>query len=300
MASTFFTTTNTATTTEMRINGFDQIKALYSLVFEQKHAFKPQHISLYVFLINQNNRNMWVEWFKCPYDLAMAGACIGSKKTYYSCLNDLQDWGLLHYQKGSNEWKAPMIKLEVLKCTSTYTSSVPQSEPLPIPQGTPLPIPQGTPQPTPQGIPSIKHITSKEKRVKKTLMSEAKASDVSEGNQKYFEIALSFYQLFKINGDEKLKVNWTHLKKAKAEDCCNDIRLLIEVDKRTREELIKVFKFLQVDHFWMQNIRSTRKLREKFEELITKSTTNSNGRPSKLQERESAFIDEIERVAKGY
>ena len=117
-----------------RINGFDQIKAFYSLVFENKFPVKPQHISLYVFLINQNNRNNWVEWFKCPYDLAMAGACIGNKNTYYKCLDELQEWNLIKYQKGINNWKAPLIKLEVLKCTSTDTSTdtatVPQSEPL--------------------------------------------------------------------------------------------------------------------------------------------------------------------------
>lgn len=123
-----------------RIDGFRQIKALYSIVFSQKYEFTPHHISLYVFLINQNNRNEWVEWFKCPYDLAMAGACIGNKKTYYKCLNDLQEWGLLEYQKGVNEWKAPRIKLEVLKCTS----SVPQSVPLHTPLDTTLPTPLDT------------------------------------------------------------------------------------------------------------------------------------------------------------
>lgn len=127
---------------EYRINGFDQIKALYSIVFSQKHDFTPHHISLYVFLINQNNRNEWVEWFKCPYDLAMAGACIGNKKTYYKCLNDLQEWGLLEYKKGVNEWKAPKIKLEVLKCTSSVPQSVPLPEPLPTTLPEPLPTTQ--------------------------------------------------------------------------------------------------------------------------------------------------------------
>lgn len=117
----------------LRINGFDQIKFFYSIVFEQRYEIKPQHISLYIFFINQNNRNNWVEWFKCPYDLAMAGSCIGSKKTYYTCLHDLKEWGFIDYEKGTNEWKSPKIKVEVLKCTSAYTSSVPQGEPLPIP-----------------------------------------------------------------------------------------------------------------------------------------------------------------------
>lgn len=130
---------------EYRINGFEQIKAFYSWVFNNaKKRVTPQHISLYLFLINQNNRNGWVEWFKCPYDLGMAGACIGNKKTYYSCLSDLKEWELIQYEKGINEFKAPLIKIEVLKYTSVDTASVPQSEPLPIPLPTSLPIPLPT------------------------------------------------------------------------------------------------------------------------------------------------------------
>lgn len=132
----------------MRINGFDQIKAFYTLVFQQEYEFTPQHISLYVFLINQNNRNNWVEWFKCPFDLGMAGSCIGNKKTYYRCLNDLSEWGLLQYEKGSNNWKAPKIRLEVLKSTATETATVPQSEPLPLQVGVPLGEQVSTPLPT--------------------------------------------------------------------------------------------------------------------------------------------------------
>lgn len=112
----------------MRINGFEQIKAFYTLVFSQEYEFTPQHISLYVFLINQNNRNNWVEWFKCPFDLGMAGSCIGNKKTYYRCLHDLSDWNLLQYEQGINSWKAPKIRLEVLNRTTTETTTVPHSE----------------------------------------------------------------------------------------------------------------------------------------------------------------------------
>ena len=112
-----------------RINGFDQIKAFYSMVFDSQFDIKPQHVSLYCFLINQNNRNNWVEWFKCPFDLAMAGACIGSKRTYYKCLDDLQTWKLIQYKKGVNEWKAPRIKIIKMEVQKS-TTAIPQSEQL--------------------------------------------------------------------------------------------------------------------------------------------------------------------------
>lgn len=137
----------------MRINGFEQIKGFYSWVFSnQELNIKPQHISLYLFLVNQNNRNSWAEWFKVPFDLAMAGSCISSKKTYYNCLEDLAEWRLISYVKGANAYKSAVVKLEVLK----DTSSVPQSEPLLEPQVTPQPEPQLEPQLEPQGTHYIK------------------------------------------------------------------------------------------------------------------------------------------------
>jgi len=99
---------------EYRINGFEQIKAFYSWVFNNPDKIRPTHISLYLFLLNQNNRSNWVEWFKCPYDLAMQGACIGNNGTYYRCLDDLKSWELIDYQKGLNNYKAPLVKLFVL------------------------------------------------------------------------------------------------------------------------------------------------------------------------------------------
>jgi hypothetical protein len=117
----------------MRINGFNQIKAFYSWCFENQDKVKPHHVSLYMFLLNQNNRSNWIEWFKVPMDVGMAGSCISSKKTYYQCLNDLQSFSLLKYKKGANNWKAPQIKIEVLKDTSTVPQVDTQVVLLPIP-----------------------------------------------------------------------------------------------------------------------------------------------------------------------
>ena len=163
----------------MRINGFEQIKGFYSWVFNnQEKGIKPQHTSLYVFLINQNNRNSWAEWFKCPYDLAMAGSCISSKKTYYQCLKDLTDWKLIEYTPGLNNWKAPMIKIIPLK----DGLNVPQSEKVEVQISTstvPQPIQADVPQhiqaliqaATPQPIHNIKLVTSNFKLITDNLDS---------------------------------------------------------------------------------------------------------------------------------
>lgn len=117
---------------EYRINGFEQIKAFYSWVFNNPDKVRPTHISLYLFLLNQGNRANWVEWFKCPYDLAMQGSCIGNNGTYYKCLDELKKWKLIDYKKGLNNFKAPLIKLFVLYKSEQLTEqvTVPLSEQL--------------------------------------------------------------------------------------------------------------------------------------------------------------------------
>lgn len=119
-----------------RINIYEQISAFYSYVFEHQDKVHQSHVSLYMFLINQNNRANWSEWFKLPYDLAMAGACIGSKSTYYKCLNDLQEWKLIKYKKGLNDYKAPQIS--IVQLSKSVPLTVPLSEPLTVPLTVPL------------------------------------------------------------------------------------------------------------------------------------------------------------------
>lgn len=71
----------------------------------------------------------------------MTGSCIGNKKTYYSCVNDLVLWELIEYKKGANEWKAPVFKLTVLNRTSSGDSIVPLPAPLLDTQVVTLPTP---------------------------------------------------------------------------------------------------------------------------------------------------------------
>lgn len=109
---------------EYRINGFEQIKAFYSWVFNNPDKARPTHVSLYLFLLNQANRSNWAEWFKCPYDLAMQGACIGNNGTYYKCLDELKEWNLIDYHKGVNNYKAPLIHLFCLYESEQQTEQV--------------------------------------------------------------------------------------------------------------------------------------------------------------------------------
>lgn len=119
--------------TNYRINYFNQIKSFYSFIYNTDFEIRPVHISLYMFLLNQNNRSNWIEWFKCPYDLAMQGACINSKNTYYKCLDDLQSFNLIEYKKGINLYKSPKIKILEFTIPNTGTLTEPLTVQVTVP-----------------------------------------------------------------------------------------------------------------------------------------------------------------------
>ncbi len=132
-----------------RIDGFRQIEAFYEWVFNNPDKIRPTHVSLYLFLWNQANRSKWVEWFKCPYDLAMQGACIGNNGTYYRCLDELKKWGLIDYKKGINNFKAPLINLFQLYDSEQLTEhvTVPLCEQQTVQQPVQQPVQQYAQQP---------------------------------------------------------------------------------------------------------------------------------------------------------
>lgn len=89
-----------------------QSEAFFNWIMDnQDKDIRTHHISIYQFLHSQHQKQGFVEWFRCPFELAMAGAGIGSKKTYYKCLDDLTAWNLISYRKGVNEWRVSLFKI---------------------------------------------------------------------------------------------------------------------------------------------------------------------------------------------
>lgn len=107
------------------------------------------------------------------------------------------------------------------------------------------------------------------------LLSKLSVSDFIDGSdeQKYFKIAIAFVKVFKNNKKSLGDENYKHLNEAKFLPYVEPIRLLMKIDKRTKEEIETVFNYLKggESSFWKPNILSTTKLREKFEKLIIAS-----------------------------
>jgi DNA replication protein DnaD len=112
------------------------------------------------------------------------------------------------------------------------------------------------------------------KKYKNTLLSELTASDVEPKNVKYLEAAKSFFELFKNNLSEA-GASTVQIEKTKG-TWVDDIRLIIEADKYTVDDLRTVWQFLKTDSFWKKNIQSAATLRAQMSKL--KLQIHSNGK----------------------
>ncbi len=105
-----------------------------------------------------------------------------------------------------------------------------------------------------------------------TLLSKIEISDLEEDEKLFFEIAVAYQKLFIKNLQEK-KSPTKNQEKATFKNYVDPVRLMMQNDGVTKDQLTDVWKFLgsAAGEFWKPNILSTKKLREKFPQLILKA-----------------------------
>lgn len=99
-----------------------------------------------------------------------------------------------------------------------------------------------------------------DKKVKKDKTSSPK--QVYDEDSIPYKLALRFYQ--------NILVNDPDYKKPNLQNWANDVRLMMERDNRTEEQIIYLMDWCQNHSFWKSVVLSTSKLREKFGQLVIK------------------------------
>lgn len=113
----------------------------------------------------------------------------------------------------------------------------------------------------------------KKAEINKQLLAEAE--NIPEHLQKYYEIAVSFQKLF-YNNLKGIGGRVHNIENANFEKWVTPIRLMIESDKITVQQLREVWQFLQGHEFWRDKVQSTEKLRAKFDTLYSQLKANQN------------------------
>lgn len=249
------------------MNGYDLSRNWFNWCFENPELVRPIHSAIYFFAIEHCNRLGWKDKFGFPTSMAMEALGIKKWHTYINALNDLIEWKFIKLiEKSKNQYSSNII---------TIISASPKNGKALDKALSKHRAKQG--QSTGQSKVDIYKQETKNKKqynYNKILLSEIKISDLKEEHQYYFEIAISFYKLFEKNLMDA-GASTVNLKKAKG-TWVNDIRLILENDKYSKESLRDVFEFLQKDEFWKTNILSISKLRKQLDQLLLKIKQNGN------------------------
>lgn len=123
------------------------------------------------------------------------------------------------------------------------------------------------------------------KKPKKSNINSQFLSDVKilpKELEEYYKIAKSFQELFYKN-IKSIDGRVLHIDNAKFGAWVNPIRLMMENDRVTREQLREVWQFLNKDKFWKDKVQSTAKLRQKFNTLYNQAKANERREAEKMQ-----------------
>lgn len=121
-------------------------------------------------------------------------------------------------------------------------------------------------------------------------ISEIKKQDIPERDMEYYDIAVSFQTLF-ISNLESIGARTNIIKNALYTSWVKPIRLMIQEDGVTVEQLKETWKFLDKHYFWSANVQSTEKLREKFQTIYTQSRQDAKRKTKQGTSKE--YIDRI-------
>ena len=133
----------------------------------------------------------------------------------------------------------------------------------------------------------VKESKVKDIKLNKSLLSEISISDVPNEFQEYFKIAVSFQKLFIKNLQER-EAPTKNQRQATFKNYVTPIRLMIENDNTTREQIRQAYDFLKSKEgeFWKSNILSTKKLREQIDKLIAqKNAPKRDGTVTPVDEK---------------
>lgn len=148
-----------------------------------------------------------------------------------------------------------------------------------------------------------KEIKEKNESQNKNILLSAVDKDlIPESEKQFYDIAISFQEML-IEKFTSQKLSCRNIENAKYVNWINDIRLMLETDNRSVDDIRQIWNFLKKetigeDNFaWFLNIQSMSKLRVQFEKVLNKAKISQNGTITRKQQATNSGIqDEIRRA----
>ncbi|EHO52241.1 hypothetical protein [Lentilactobacillus kisonensis] len=132
----------------------------------------------------------------------------------------------------------------------------------------------------------VSHYLNKDKDNKKTSRRNRKKRTYDQ-NSDYMKLA-KFLQ-------KQILINKPDFKQPVLQTWADDMRKLVELDKRDKHDVALVIKWCQQDSFWSTNILSASKLRKQFDQLYLKMKASKGSNPKPRASGPSDFEKSVAR-----
>ena len=290
-----------------KLNVYDLSRNFWDFAFENPSKIKPTHCALYFFAIEHCNRLGWKEEFGLPTSMVIEAIGIKSYSVYKKTFDELVEFGFIEVaQYSKNQYSSNIIALKenckandkanckahdkaLDKALSKHVSKHLQSN---------MSINRQIHNNT-----NIQEYNNTEQQQNKNiLLSAVEENSIQESEKRFYEIATSFQDML-IEKFTSQKLSCRNIENAKYVNWINDIRLMLETDKRSVDDIRQIWNFLKKetigedDFAWFLNIQSMSKLRVQFEKVLNKAKISQNGTITRKQQATNSGIqDEIRRA----
>ncbi|MDM7517450.1 hypothetical protein QUF07_12200 [Lentilactobacillus sp. TOM.63] len=253
------------------MNYIIQLNAFYDRL--EINPLNSSEIALWNALMSINNKTAWSDKFTVAASVLCnkAGMKNTSKSSnFFKARNGLTQAGLITWKSRKGNQAAEYTITKLYSDLSTYSvdNSVDSS------------VGNGVDSSVGSSVTLNKH----KQKHKKTSSRNRKKRTYDE-NSDYMKLA-KFLQ-------KQILINKPDFKQPVLQTWADDMRKLVELDKRDKHDVALVIKWCQQDSFWSTNILSAYKLRKQFDQLYLKMQASKGSSP---EPRASKHDDQIKKT----
>lgn len=227
------------------MNYIQQINAFNDFILYEQSLSSGQ-VALWYTLMSIDNRTGWKDPFTATNQMLESLSGL-SRPGILKARNMLKQFGLITFQPNGRN-KATSYHIKELCMVNSYQQSNQQSNQQRNASGT---------QQEHNSTPIPKH---KPKQTKSS--SRQRQKRVYDEGSDYMKLARYLFKQMQLNDSKAKEPNF--------QSWADEMRKLVELDKRDKHEVSVVIKWCQHDSFWSTVILSAKKLRAKFSELLLK------------------------------
>ncbi|WP_394267854.1 hypothetical protein [Limosilactobacillus vaginalis] len=234
------------------MNYLMESKAFYASI--ELNQLSTGQIALWHALLDINNQVQWQEWFSVPNIVLQLHTGL-SVQGINKSRNVLKQLGYIDFKTSGNRKATKYHLLTLLSTNSSSNSSNNSSS-----------------NSSKNGSNNSSSNSSTLNKQNKTNNSDKSQATRHHTQQKFaddsVEMQLAMYLFSKIKENNPDHKKLTDSQRQKWAD---SIRLMIERDKRTPQQIQNMIDWCQADDFWKQNILSTAKLRKQYDTMAPKA-----------------------------